>query len=448
MSIFTQTTSPEFFKQSISEFFVDPMFLAEDIRGAVTVRTDIKGTEKLNKISRPSMITKPKVAAGFTPTGAFTLTYQDITVKPMAIEFEQNGREFWGAIVQQLLATGYKEDDVEQMKNPDIWNKVMLPIIAQSGQQDLVRQMFFADPYHELFTTAKPNGTVDENYSGYTGFLTHLHRDLASTIIPATQHISIASSVTAVKKEQVITYSGGTDTKIGVTVNGVLYEQAFVTNANTTVANWLATHKTNLENRAGINGVIVTNPSGAQIKIVSKYGGQDFTLTYTVTGTGAFTSSGLISPVKSGSLAVDEADTTLEAMIDAMPSELAEFNPVFMITRSMYRNLIHTFKKRGTDLADMVMLNGLKVPSYEGIPLLVRPDWDIWIAASYNGILPHKALLTTQKNLLFGTDGTSDSEMIETWYNPDEQKRRYRVQYKAQTTYLHKELIVLAGFAD
>ena len=156
MSIFTQTTNPEFFKQSISEYFVDPMFMSEDIRGAVTVRTDIKGTEKLNKISRPSMITKPKVAAGFNPTGTFTLTYQDITVKPMAIEFQQNGRDFWGAIVQQLLATGYKEDDVEQMKNPDIWNKIMLPIIAQAGQNDLVRQMFFADPDHEVLVTSKP----------------------------------------------------------------------------------------------------------------------------------------------------------------------------------------------------------------------------------------------------------------------------------------------------
>jgi hypothetical protein len=94
------------------------------------------------------------------------------------------------------------------------------------------------------------------------------------------------------------------------------------------------------------------------------------------------------------------------------------------------------------------MLNGFKVPSYEGIPILVRPDWDIWISSSFNGLLPHRAILTTQKNLLFGTDGTSDSEMIETWYNPDIQQRRYRVQYKAQTAYFHKELIVLAGFED
>ncbi len=448
MSIFTQSTTPEFFKQSVSEFFVDPMFLAEDIRGAVTVRSDIKGTEKLNKISRPSMITKPKIAAGFTPTGTFNLTYQDISVKPMAIEFEQNGREFWGAIVEQLLASGYREDDVEQMKSPDIWNKIMLPIIAQAGQNDLVRQMFFADPFHEILVNTKPNGLVDDNYSGYTGFMTHLLNDVANSTIAAAQNVKIATSVSAARKEQIITYTAGTDTKIGITINGILYEQNYSTNATTTAANWLTAYKASIEARAGINGVIVTNPSGAQIKMVSKYTGQDFSLSYAVTGNGTFASSGLINPIQAGTLATDEADSTLESMIDNMLPELNEFNPVFMLTRSLYRNLVHTFKKRGTDLADTFLLNGIKVPSYEGIPIIIRPDWDIWIASSYNNILPHRAILTTQKNLLFATDGTTDSDLIETWYNPDEQKRRYRVQYKAQTTYLHKELLVLAGFAD
>jgi hypothetical protein len=45
----------------------------------------------------------------------------------MALEFEQNGRAFWGSILEQLLAQGYKEDDIEQMKSPDIWNKIMFP---------------------------------------------------------------------------------------------------------------------------------------------------------------------------------------------------------------------------------------------------------------------------------------------------------------------------------
>jgi hypothetical protein len=119
-----------------------------------------------------------------------------------------------------------------------------------------------------------------------------------------------------------------------------------------------------------------------------------------------------------------------------------------MITRSMWRNLLKTWKSLGTETANEIVFRGIKVPVYEGIPIIIRPDWDLWIKSSFNDILPHRALLTTQRNILFGTDATTDSEMMETWYNQEEQKRRYRVQYKAQTAYLHKELIVLAGFKD
>ena len=165
-NIFTQTTSPAFKRQAIDEYFIQPMFMAEDIRGLITVRTDIKGTETLNRIGRPSMLTKPKVSPGFTAAGGFNLTYTDITVKPMALEFEQNARAFWGSIVEQLLASGYKEDDVEQMKSPDIWNKIMLPLIAQAGQDDLVRQMFFANPAAEVLSSGIPTGVLDFNYNG------------------------------------------------------------------------------------------------------------------------------------------------------------------------------------------------------------------------------------------------------------------------------------------
>ena len=94
----------------------------------------------------------------------------------------------------------------------------------------------------------------------------------------------------------------------------------------------------------------------------------------------------------------------------------------------------------------MIRFRGIDVPIYEGIPVLVRPDWDLWIS-SLGGVLPNRAILAPQRNLLFGTDGILDPEDVETWYNPDLQMRRYRVQYKAQTAYLHKELIVTAGLS-
>jgi len=448
-NIFSHAISPAFTKQSIREFFVSPFFMGEDIRGAITVRTDVKGTELLNKISRPSFITKPKAAPGFTPTGTFALSTQSITVAPMAMEFEQNARAFWGSIVEQLLATGYKEDDIERMKEPDIWNKIMLPIIAQAGQQDLIRQMFFGNPVQETLSSGIPTGTVDTNFSGYTGFMSHFLANLYAGTIPSAQHVVIDSATSAVKAEKILTYTyGATDTLITVTINGVDYTQAYASSATATVVAWLAAHKATIEARAGINGVIVTNPTGAQIKVVSRYKGQTFSFSAVANSGGSFAATGTVAAVKAGALASGEADATLEEMIDTARPELFEFPLVFMVTRSMWRNLVHTIKNKTGDLPLTMMLNGVNVPSYEGYPVLIRPDWDTWIATYQNGIQPHRALFTTQQNLIFATDGLMDPQDIESWYNPDLQMRRYRVQYKAQTAYLHSELLMLAGFGD
>ena len=447
-NIFSQSTSPAFKRQAIDEYFIQPMFMAEDIRGLITVRTDIKGTETLNRVGRPSMLTKPKTTPGFTPAGGFNLTYTDITVKPMALEFEQNARAFWGSIVEQLLASGYKEDDVEQMKSPDVWNKVMLPLIAQAGQDDLIRQMFFANPAAETLVSGIPNGVPDSNYTGYTGFMSWLFNDLYAGVIPSVQHVPIASAVASVKQEVIHTYTAGTDTALNITINGVLYTQPYATSAAATATAWLNTNKANVESRAGINGVIVTNPSAGAIKVTGKVKGQSFTSVAAVTGTGTVANSGIVAAVKAGGLAANEADVTLESMLDSVTPEMHEYDLQFMLTASMWRNLVHTLKDRQTIMGDAVLKNGLKVPTYEGFPIIVRPDWDKWISVAQNGIKPHRAMLTTSKNLLFATDGTSDSEMIETWYNQEAQMRRYRVQYKAQTAYLHKELVVLAGFID
>jgi hypothetical protein len=379
------------------------------------------------------MITKPKVNEGFYPAGSFELTTQDITVKPMAIEFEQNGREFWGSVAQQLLASGYKEDDVEQMSNPDIWNKIVLPIIAQAGQQDLIRQMFFNDP-----------DMGDENYNGYTGFFTHFKNDLDDGIIPASQHIEV-DATQAVGMKKIVTLGGtppGGAANITLTIDGINYTTPFNGSFSVTAADFVSQHAMSLS--IALNPIAVSHDMNGVITLTA-LSGNPFTLTNSI-WLGATIDIETVEATRP-SIADDVADATFEQMIDVMPSELLELNPVFMVTRSLWRNLLKTWKALGTETANNIRFRGMDLPSYEGIPILVRPDWDMWISA-LNEKTPFRAVLTTQKNLLFATDATSDSEMMETWYNQDLQKRRYRVQYKAQTAYFHKELLVLAGLND
>jgi len=437
------TAPANFTKQSVEEFFVQPFFQGEDLRQIITVRTDIKGTEVLNTVTRPSKITKRKLNPGFVPSGSIALSHKDITVKPLAIEYEQNAREFMNSVLQIALAKGYLEDDVNNMANPAFWNSIVLPIIAEAGKEDLIRQIFFADETKENLSAGIIDNTVDTDYQVYSGLWTNFLADLKAAIIPAEQKIAIDCS--AVKQELVETLSGMTAGTITLKVNNKDYSQAWNTDINTTITDWITSHATELAGRGIYTGIDVTSGGDGAIKFVASHAGQGFEVTVVDAGTnGTFTPSGVVANAQASALGTDQADTTMEAMLDAMPPEMNQFNPSFLITNSMLRNLIKTLKNTGTEQAHTAIINGVSTLMYEGYPIYVRPDWDKNIRADHNSVYPHRALLAPMENLLFGTDGASDDESVETWYNQDSQMRRYRVQYKAQTTYLAKELLVLA----
>jgi hypothetical protein len=432
-----------FTKENVQEFFVDPFFQGVDIRDAITVRTDIKGTERLNRISRPNKITKKKTSAGFTPTGSMALTQTDLTVKPVAIEFEQNGRAFLDSVLQEALAKGWSEDDVNNMSNPDFFNQIVLPLLAEAGKQDLVRQMWFADEAKESLVAGISAGSADADYQVYTGFWTRWLNDIESSAFPSGQVVDINNG--AVKQELIETLSGISAGSLTLTVNGTAYTQAFDTSATVTVTAWVASYASVIDARGALTGITVTDEGSGAVKFVAEHAGQGFTVVETDAGTGGtLTASGVVANVGHSALGTDEADNTFEAMIDAMPNELLSFSPVIMCSRTMLRNYIQTLKNTGTDSAHQTILNGVSVYTYEGIAVMQRPEWDTHISGDMNSVYPHRAVLTTQENLLMGTDGASDDESVETWWNQDLQLRRYRVQYKAQTMHLHNELIVLA----
>lgn len=444
MGLFS-TSVTKFDKQSTQEFFVDPFFNAVDIRDQITIRDDIKGTEKLNRISRPRKVTKKKDTAGFTPVGAMVLTEEDITVQPLAIEFEQNGRDFLNSVLQEALAKGFSEDDVAQMSNPDIWNQIVLPIIADAGSEDLIRQMFHADLKKELKDgSGIPTNVLDEDYAVYEGFWPRWFRDIVAGIIPAAQKIAVTTI--AVKQLETQTLTSITAGSITLTINSRAYTQAFNTDVATTVTDWLTTHTAELATGHGsLVGINATSGGAGIIDFAAEHFGAPYVIVQTDAGTGgSWATSGVTANAKAGALGVDEADNVMEKMIDAAPNELESFEMIFILTRSFWRNYVKTLKSLGTEIAHETTVSGQKVFTYEGISVWIRPEWDTDIAADHFGIYPHRAVLTTKENLIFATDGLTDSDDIETWWNPDLQQRRYRVQYKGQTSYLHKELLVIA----
>lgn len=80
------------------------------------------------------------------------------------------------------------------------------------------------------------------------------------------------------------------------------------------------------------------------------------------------------------------------------------------------------------------MVNGVPSLTYRGIPLVVRRDWDVAIAANVANINgandaaeTHRAMLTTKDAFVVATDFNENS--VEQWYSNDNKEYRFRVVY-------------------
>ncbi len=80
------------------------------------------------------------------------------------------------------------------------------------------------------------------------------------------------------------------------------------------------------------------------------------------------------------------------------------------------------------------MVDGVPQLTYRGIPLIVRRDWDVAIAANVaningasNAAETHRAMLTTKDAFVVATDFNENS--VEQWYSNDNKEYRFRVAY-------------------
>jgi hypothetical protein len=430
-------------KQDIVDYFLKPLLTGDDIRTQITIRDGIKGSELLDFFGALSKITKTDSGSGFAATGNISYTQKTLTVKHLKGEIEQNGKAFRDTVKGYLLASGYKEDDIFQS---DVLARIYLKVIADAIRRDLVRQMWFASLQAETYSSGVRTGTANEDYNVYDGFWTLLLNDLRDGTLPTSQRVSIAPTTPAVAQSQRETLASTTSGTVTLTISGMAYSVPYSTSVAATVTNFYNTHLAALKAR----NIKLTNPSSSVLQFDAYHAGEGFTIEETSGGaSGSWTSSAVTANVQSSSaMATDTALGVFQEMYDAATPELLELESTqdiaFYVTRSLYANYRNSLQKlNGSEAAFTMLVNGRSTLSWNGIPVILRPEWDLYINTDLAGIYPHRALLTTPKNLVLGCDGSADDSMVETWYNPDLQMRRARVKYKAGTQYIHEKYIVL-----
>lgn len=430
-------------KQDIMEYFLKPLLTGDDIRSQITVRDNIKGSELLDFFGALNKITKADSSNGFSASGGINYTQKTLTVKHLKGEVEQNGKAFRDTVKGYLLASGYKEDDI---MNSEILGQVFLKVISDAVKRDLIRQMWLSDTKGETYSGAVRTGTGNADYNVYDGFWTMILNDFRDAVIASGQKVAIAPTTVAVAQSQRETLAGITAGTITLTVSGVDYSQVFVTSAAATATAFYNAHVAALKDR----NIKLTNPSSGVLQFDAYNPGEGFSITETAAGTGGTWTSGSVTAnvQASSGMAADTALTAFQAMYDAAAPELLELENtqdlVFYVTRSLYANYRNTLQKlNGSEAAFTTLVNGRPTLTWNGIPVQARPEWDSYISTDLGGVYPHRALLTSPKNLVLGADGSGDDTMVEIWYNPDLQLRRARVKYKAGTQYLHDKYLVV-----
>lgn len=436
--------SLSFSKESVSEYFIKPLFIQSDIKDIVTVRTDIKNSEKLDFIDNLEKITKAYAqGTSFTTSTGVTITQKTLSVSDMKAEVAQNGKAFLNYVKESLLKKGVDENDI----GDTLFEEILMEIYMGGIARDFQRQVFFGDTAKEARTSEAPNGTLDADYKEYNGFWTRMINDFDSAALPAAQYQDINSSTyqttVAVKQVDTGVVTGASGT-LGLVINGTTYTEAFDTDIATTISNFVASHAATVLAR---EGKLVLSGTATDLVVTAGIAGMKQIVTDASTTMDSNTAT-TTANVANTTLKTDAALTAFKALWSKMPNSLRKLFKMegkIMVTASVCDNYTDTIESlNGSDAAYFTLRDGEKVKAFRGVQIVEREEWDEHIENDFDSVRPHRILFTIPRNLVVGTDGISDDTKIESWYEQLTQNRHVRVEYKAGTQYVHEDYIVAA----
>ena len=144
-----------------------------------------------------------------------------------------------------------------------------------------------------------------------------------------------------------------------------------------------------------------------------------------------------ISQGSDAALASGKGLEILKGLYDAAAPELLEAgNHVYIVSGDVADDyMAATLESSNFAAAGYgTMVNGVQQLTYRGIPIIVRRDWDVAIAANVaningasNAAETHRAMLTTKDAFVVATDFNENS--VEQWYSNDNKEYRFRVAY-------------------
>ena len=123
-------------------------------------------------------------------------------------------------------------------------------------------------------------------------------------------------------------------------------------------------------------------------------------------------------------------------------------NGFILCTQSVYDAYAKSLQGVAVESLYANLLNGFKTLTYNGIPLLPIPIWDVIIKTYYNTgvkcLNPHRILYTSKELLAVGFDSVKSFGDLDVWYDKDTRLVKIEAQGKADAKLLNPALFQLA----
>jgi hypothetical protein len=432
-------------KEDAVKYNLTPMFIDSDIRSIVSVMTGVKTAEKLDYVSKLRKITKQYHKGSAKSSQGVTITQRELRVGGVKAQVHQDGRVFLNWVKQEALKTGHNIHDI----SGTIFDEIVMAVWNRALARDLQAQILFANPKKELIVDGAPTGELDEDYAiaGYLGFWELFQADIASGVFPSDQvvnlNVSAYQNTLAVKGKKTITLTGTSGTA-NININGVDYLATFATNLTTSATNFVTAHAAAIAARFGRS---VVTSDGVDVIIEAGIPGMDVAATITNASGNLAGTIVSVAAVKNTTLKADAAKAAMKAAYEKMPAVMRSMksDARYIVTQEFADNYMESLETAsGIPAAYQKEIDGIDYFTYRGIPLVIRPQMDEDIAGDFDGNQPHRFMLTLPDNLIFGTDGSGDTELFQMWFNVDEQENRMRCEYMGGCQYRHADFTVIA----
>lgn len=150
-----------------------------------------------------------------------------------------------------------------------------------------------------------------------------------------------------------------------------------------------------------------------------------------------------------GVVTADESISILDAMYTAATPELKELPKTLFVSGAFAEAYMAYLRSQGVSESFGYLQDGTPSISWNGIPIVVRRDWDTVLATDFALIdgasaadSTIRAVLVADKAIAVGTD--FEGAGFESWYSQDQKAYRFRLGYKVGTALMDAKLAVTA----